>query len=297
MKNLLLGNGLNLANNNKFLDSQEIHNRFIENLREYWNLINKLLAIDNTDCEQLIQQLEFKNGGIEKETGKIFDYIHDEVISTREFTANDEYRLIEILGEIAIKSIFFENNKFLIPKISDEYIEKIYQYDNIFSLNYIEDWDNKKIVKYLHGNLKKYISGNSNIGSKLLNNNKNYTIFKKEKYEKIDFKDIIFMPTNNFTDKYDYINEGLTLNDGLRLDNDVVLSDGRDIYKDLDILEELDVFGVSPDGDEALIKRIRNVKKLKIYVYKLEENKNEKRKWESFGINADFPDSEDFLKS
>lgn len=297
MRNLLIGNGLNLTNyeENAFLRADNIYDRFIENLTTYWNIINKIVYQSKMDLGELIQKLDCKTG-IEKLAGITFQYIYDKITSKREFTWNDAYRLVEILGEISIKSIFFKEDKFFIPQISNEYKNKIEKsYDNIFTLNYIEDWDEQGIVQYLHGNLKKYVSTYSDIGSSVLSNNKDYCDFKTNEYKKIDFKDIVFMPTNEIVNKFNYIIQGLHPRDNLYPADDLFPYDGRDIYKELDALENIDIFGMSPDGDESVIDRIKNIKNKKIYVYKL--NEKEIKKWKNYGIEGSFIDSSKFLNN
>lgn len=295
MKNLLIGNGLNLTNyeENAFLKPKEIYIRFKENLTTYWDLISKLVDQNQINLEEVKQQLKC-NDGIERLSGKIFQYIYEKITLEREFDLNDSYRLIEILGEISIKSIFFKEHKFFIPKISNKYKNKIEDsYDNVFSLNYIEDWDVDGIVTYLHGNLKQYINTCSDIGSSLLSNNTDYSNFKINTYKKIDFKEIIFMPTNDMINKYNYIGEDLYPSDNLYPADDLFPYEGRDIYKALDTLESIEIFGMSPDGDESIIERIKNIKNKKIYVYKLD--KQEIEKWKSHGIEDCFVDSSKFL--
>lgn len=297
MKNLLIGNGLNLTNykENLFLQPNEIYDRFIKNLTNYWDIINKLVYLSEMNLKSLIQQLNPKEG-IEKITGTVFQYIYNEIKLKREFTWNDSYRLVEILGEIAIKSIFFKENIFLIPKITDEYINKITtKYDNIYTLNYIEDWCKGKNINYLHGNLKNYIKSYCDIGSRVLSNNAKYCEFKTNDYIKIDFKDIIFMPINDIINKYNYIVQGLCPRNNLYPANDLFPYAGRDIYKKLEYFENVDVFGMSPYGDEAIIDKIKNIKSKKIYIYKL--NNNEINKWMSYGIENCFIDSEEFLNN
>lgn len=247
------------------------------------------------NLEKLIKQLSPKEG-IEENAGKVFRYIYYEITLKREFTWNDSYRLVEILGEISIKSIFFKENLFMIPKITDEYINKITaKYDNIYTLNYIEDWDKSENLNYLHGNLKKYINSYCDIGSRVLSYNPEYCKFKINDYIKIDFKDIIFMPINEIINKYNYIVEGLKPRDNLYLANDLFPYGGRDIYKNLEKLENIDIFGMSPYGDEALIDKIKYIKNKNIYVYKL--NGNEINKWMSYGIKDCFVDSKEFLNN
>lgn len=297
MRNLLIGNGLNLTNytENCFLKPNEIYDRFIKNLTIYWNIINKLVDQKEMNLESLDKLLD-SNKGIEENAGKVFKFIYDEITLKREFTWNDSYRLVEILGEIAIKSIFFKENIFLIPQITDEYINKITtKYDNIYTLNYIEDWCKGKNINYLHGNLKNYIKSYCDIGSRVLSNNAKYCEFKTNDYIKIDFKDIIFMPINDIINKYNYIVQGLCPRNNLYPANDLFPYAGRDVYKNLEHLENIDVFGMSPYGDEAIIDKIKNIRNKSIYVYKL--NNNEINKWKSYGIENCFIDSEEFLNN
>lgn len=297
MRNLLIGNGLNLTNyeENAFLRTDNIYIRFIENLTFYWNIINKLVYQSEMDLGEVIQQLNSKDG-IEKLAGTTFQYIYNKITLKRQFTWNDAYRLVEILGEISIKSIFFKEGKFFVPRISDEYKHKIRKsYDNIFTLNYIEDWDEFGIVKYLHGNLKQYVNAYSDIGSSVLTSNKEYFNFKIDEYKKIDFRDIVFMPTNDIVNKYNYIVEGLYPRENLYPADDLFPYSGRDIYKELDVLENIDIFGMSPYGDESIIDRIKNIKNKKIYVYEL--NQKEIKKWKSYGIEDCFIDSRKFLEN
>lgn len=299
MRNLLIGNGLNLTNKeNDFLYNNRIVFRFKENLKKYYQIFKEMfrLTIDNFDG--LLDSIN-ENEGIEIVAGKVFDYIHDEVKKTGEFSWNDCYRLIELISEIAIKSIFFENETFKIPTISDEYQEKIKNtYNNIFSLNYIEDWDIENKVIYLHGNIKKYINNYCDISSKLLTHNDVYKKLKNKDAIKIDFSEIIFIPTNYLVDKYIYVEEGLVPQKcGLNVypANDLFPNGGRSIYEKIEKIESLEILGVSPYGDEALIKKISKIPQIRIYIYNL--NQNEILKWKESGIEAEFVDSEEFLKN
>ena len=295
MQNLLIGNGLNLTNyeKNSFLSANEIGSRFVTNLIHYWPLIEKLINAKNIDLSAALATLDLSNG-IEILAGQIFEYIFIKIKDS--FNWNYCYRLIEILGEISIKSIFFKNKQFMIPEITHDYISAIEKYDNIFSLNYIEDWDIHSRVIFLHGNLTNYIQNYCDIGSNILSHNNEYQNFKKDNYQKINFLDIVFMPSNKIVNKYNYIKQGLVLNKcGLQLypTDDLFSYDGRDLYSKLDNIDSIEIFGMSPYGDESLIRKIKQIKKIKIYVY----NKNPKEidAWINLGINAEFIDSKEFL--
>ena len=75
--------------------------------------------------------------------------------------------------------------------------------------------------------------------------------------------------------------------------DDLFLDDGRKIYESIETIENLDVFGVSPYGDDALIKKLKEIPQIRIYIYNL--NQNEILKWKEKGINAEFIDSKEFL--
>ena len=296
MKSLLIGNGLNLTNSkNNFLWIEDIYIRFRVNLTNSKKLFEEMFNINMLNIEDIIPSKKFT--GIEELSGILFEYIYNEISSKREFNWNDCYRLLELISEISIESIFFENNKFNKPVISEIYINKIKnEYENIFSLNYIENWDKTNKVKYLHGNIKKYCNDCTKICSSILCHNDVYKNYQPLKCKKIDFNDIIFIPTNKILTKYEYIEEGLYPNKcGLQLypANDLFPYSGRKIYKDLANLDELDVFGVSPYGDEALIKKIKDIKKVRIFVYN--NNDAEISKWKEYGVNATFIDSKNFI--
>lgn len=295
MKTLLIGNGLNLTNEkNAFLKTEEIFNRFKKNLSSYWELLNELFGLEILDYDDAISKLS-KQDGIEELAGKIFEYVYTKIRSARLFSQNDKYRLVELLSEISIKSIFWSEDKWLIPEIDEKYIKNIKKkYDNILTLNYIENWDNEEKVKYLHGNFKKYMNSSVDIGSYVLSNNKVYEKYKKNEYEKVDFKEIIFMPINDIINKFEYVGKGLMLSDTLFPADDLFPYDGKDIYKDLENLNEIEVFGMSPYGDDSIIEKIKNIKNKKIYVYGL--NQNEIERWKSFGIDDCFDDSNNFLE-
>lgn len=297
MRNWLIGNGLNLTNyeKNYFLAINSIYNRFINNLINYWELINKLFYQDKMDLEELVEKLDSSNKkGIEDIAGIVFQYVYEQIELKRKFNKNDSYRLVEILGEISIKSIFFKDNSFNIPKISDDYINKILNdYNKIFTLNYIEDWDKNSKVKYLHGNVKKYINSYCDICSSVLSYNKEYCNLRRGNYVKVDFKDIVFMPTNNIVDKYNYIIGGLYPSNDLFPAEDLFPYGGRDIYKDLDSIDNIEIFGMSPYGDKTIIDKIKKIKNKRIFVYNSDED--EINEWKKYGINDCFIDSSRFL--
>ena len=296
MRNLLLGNGLNLTNYevNSFITVQSTFERFCTYLKEYSEIIKALFLIDDFNYEEVKTKCCESFVGIEQVTGIVFTYVHDKIESKRKYTRNDSYRLVEILGEIAIKSIFFVDGKLCVPIITEDYIRTINEkYDNVFSLNYIEGWDKLNKVTYLHGNISRYINSYCDIGSAVLSFNGIYRIWKKGEYTKVDFRDIVFMPTNEYIDKEYYVINGIYPGDDLFPADDLFPYGGRDIYKSLDNIDNVDIFGMSPYGDRNIIDKIKNIVNKRIFVYQM--NENEINEWRRNGIDNCFVDSADFL--
>ena len=300
MKSLLLGNGLNIANNNSFLSNEEIKKRFLKNLKDEIKTIENLLNIENIDYDDLKLRAE-KETGIEQMSGAIFEQFRNILEKQGKMDWLQCNKIIQILGVISIKSIFIVDGKFRKPKIYDCYVKKIHSYRRIFTLNYIETWDIKNNCNYLHGNVKndlgcydgQYITTNTLNLNSFINRKKEPKIF-------LNLTDIVFIPNNKIVTKQEYVGNGLFPNKcGLSIypGNDLFPYGGKgDIYSDLADVNDLEIFGVSPYGDQSLIDKIKNIDNIKIYVYDIERNKKEVCEWKKYFPNATFADSGDFLK-
>lgn len=299
MKNLLLGNGLNIACDNNYLNTDNIKERFFSNLYLELNTIKELLYLENIDYEKILKFIG-EEKGIEQISGKVFKYFYNELIEKSAFSWNDCYRLIEILGQISIQSIFVVNKQYKIPYINEKYKKKIAEYDNVYTLNYVESWDDNTECHYLHGNINKYLKKYSGeyITTNILNANKFIADKNKEKIV-LDLTDVIFIPDNPIVDKMCYVGEGLYINK-CELDiypsEDIFPYGGKgDIYSKLDSINGLEIFGVSPFGDKSLLKKISKIPNIKIYVYKMIPEEIEE--WEKYISNAEFFDSSHFLNT
>ncbi|MCK9289403.1 MAG: hypothetical protein RBS76_05540 [Acholeplasmatales bacterium] len=69
----------------------------------------------------------------------------------------------------------------------------------------------------------------------------------------------------------------------------------KKLYKELENLKEITIFGLSPFGDDLLIKVIRNIPKVKIYVYNIVINFKEAKKWKEEIPHANLIDSNKFV--
>ena len=238
---------------------------------------------------------------IERLSGKVFCYIKQKKAN---FTLNDRYRLIEILANISIESIFLQDSKVYIPKIPFKFISALESYNKIFSLNYYDNININKEITYLHGKLHigKYESSPKIMvcPSFLYKYNEEYKeIIDKEyiEYDKIfiDARSIVLMPEIiNYT-KQNHFGEGLYPDEKLYPANDLFPSSGMgDLYAKLDDIEKLDIFGMSPYGDEDLINKITKIQDVTVYVYDLKNN-SEKDEWIRKVKNVKLKDSEEFL--
>lgn len=300
MKNILLGNGLNIANDNKFLFIYDIKKRFLDNLKDEIQTIEELLDITNLNY-QTIELIVNDETGIEQISGAVFNYLYKLLEEKNAMCWNYCYRIIEILSAISLKSIFLVDGKFKEPKIEDKYIKKICKYRKIFTLNYIETWDKNRKCNYLHGNIREYFNNYEGqyITTNILDSN-SFINAKAEYKILLDLKEIIFIPDNRIVDKYVYVGEGLYFNKcGLTVypADDLFPYGGKgDIYSKINDVDSLDIFGVSPYGDKSLINKISNINDVKIYVYDIENNKKEVEEWKKYLPKATYVDSSKFLE-
>lgn len=301
MKAILMGNGINMLEKNNF-DSKSIAHRFEKVIHKNEKLLSKMFMSDENNINFYGESECEINDNIERLSGKVFCYIKQKKDN---FTANDRYRLIEMLANISIESIFLQNNKLYIPKVPTNFLYALEKYNKIFSLNYYDNININKEITYLHGKLhiEKYESTLKTMvcSSFLYKYNEEYKeIIDKEyiEYDKIftDARSIVLMPEIiNYT-KQDHFGEGLYPDDNLYPANDLFPSSGMgDLYAKLDNIEELDIFGMSPYGDEDLINKIAKIKEVTVYVYNLKNN-SEKDEWIRKIKNIKLKDSEEFWK-
>lgn len=291
MKSLLIGNGLNLANNNFYLNIDMVKNRFFTELKEKLVLFQKALYLDELNYDDIYKYIAKEYIGIEELAGHLFDYIQTKVTEKREFSENDNYRTIELIGIIALRALFIINNQFIEPQVTNSYTSKINKYDKIFTLNYIESWDKNNKCTYLHGNISKYFqnyNGQSITTNILIHNPEIKDCFKNNPVV-LDLGEIIFVPDNKKADKLSYVGTPYYPSNTLYPADDLFLKDFKDIYEDLNNVESLDIFGVSPYGDKSLINKLMKIPQITIYVHN--SNKLEIMEWKKSLPWAIFKDS------
>ena len=144
-----MGNGINMLEENNF-DSKSIAYRFEKVINKNAKLLSKMFMSGENNIN-FYEESECKiKDNIERLSGKVYCYIKQKKTN---FTVNDRYRLIEILANISIESIFLQGSKVYIPKIPSNFIFVLENYDKIFSLNYYDNININKEITYLHGKL------------------------------------------------------------------------------------------------------------------------------------------------
>lgn len=302
VKNILIGNGINLANENDFLNIESVKERFFNILEEKYTLFREALYLEALQFNEIKKSVLSKRSlSIEGLAGNLFEYIKHEIENIRKFCWNDCYRIIEIIGVICIESLFIVDKKLKYPKISKKYIKKISSYNNVFTLNYVEDWDENHECIYLHGRIKKYLNeyNGEYLMSYILMQTPEIRKLIPKNVLKIDLYDVIFIPDNEMVYKYHYVGLGLFPNK-CNLDvypaPDLFPHSGKgDIYKCLDNLKSIEIFGVSPYGDKSIFKKTSKIEDVTIYIYNMAEDKEEVTEWKKYVPHAIFKDSMDFL--
>ncbi|MBO4701106.1 MAG: hypothetical protein J5625_00450 [Lachnospiraceae bacterium] len=283
MNNLLIGNGLNNRLNINELSNERIFSRFQKNIERYSPIFQALFSVEINEC---VAQMICGNNHKENIEG-LAKNLHQYIINKSKFEdKNNEDRLRTIIKNIGILSIFFDNN----GKISLVYdvskMINIDKYDNVFSLNYMEVWDDKKRAIYLHGEVglgslpdirnmylieesllinPQYKSAveemdrNDNLGIKI---NSHGIIMTPEDVEKKDLTEVT----------------GLLPGEDLFPAVDLYPKDKQPLYEKLSEIDSLDIYGVSPQGDRSLIEKIRTIPKVTVFVRDL--NGKTAKEWE-----------------
>ncbi len=297
-KGLLIGNGINACLGIKDLYVKCIHQRFIENISVYSVIIQKLFSVQIKDDFIINLRKQGDSLGIETLAGMLYRYIKS--CKQQSWTDNDEYRIQDIITCIGVTSIFYtkegkigsDYNKDLLPSMS--------QYDYIFTLNYAEFWDTDYKCIYLHGKIDLSKLPNTRDAILVSTDRMNYESYM----EAIDYikktNNVIEIRPNNIVFSPEEVNKnklicvaGIFPSNNLYRANDLFLYRPKKLYDELGQVDELDVFGMSPYGDADIIDKINSRNKVRIFVYKKNENV-ETKIWESkLTCNHEIFDSSD----
>lgn len=258
---MLLGNGINSHLCIKDLSVENIAERFKKNVFAYSIVIHSIFEVQI--AEDFLKKSEMPTSELEIEilAGRLYKYIKDN--KSNVWTDNDEYRLQDLITCICISSIFYdENGKFgqIYDKSKMPFIEN---YDYIFTLNYVEFWDDEDRCIHLHGKVdlsklcdKKdaILVSAGRMNYKECAKAVNY-IGKTKSVIEFSPNDIVFSPSEVEKDKLICVT-GIYPSDKLYPVDDLLLYRAKKIYTDLDLVDDLDVFGMSPFEDESIIEKL-----------------------------------------
>lgn len=289
-KNLLLGNGINLDLEISELYAINIFHRFQDILIKTSSIYEYIFGkgFDEQICQNIFADCiknpdDSAKNGIESLAKNVYDYLKNE----SHWSDNAERALIDFIIVSAINAIFYNETNMIetSPIIGDNNKAKIsvlQSYHNVFSLNYTEFWDMSNKCSFLHG--KYTLPELSLTGKDIILFNSYYD--KTGTYAEIinqlsnRYTMIKYVPNVVFTPLLDkqhslYVGHcpSPTLFPGLNTFPSAV----PELYTELDNIKSLDIFGMSPFGDDNLIKKLSAIPNLTIYVYKMD--KDQVNKW------------------
>lgn len=282
-RGILLGNGINSRIGIKGFSQEEIKNRFVDNIKKYKAIFEAIFEIPFCENEIVDMLVNSDNSGIETLAGIVYKYVYEQFAN--DWCVNEDIWLQDLLTCIAITTIFLDENGKRQVRFREKNLPNFSVYDFIFTLNYYEFWDVKHIVKSLHGS----------IDLDMINDGTNMLVSRPrmeyEKYKEvvdkisnvynvqiIDLEDIIFAPSEILKEHLICV-DGLYPSENLFPSEDLFLIDKKILYEELKDIDELDVLGMSPYGDDSLIKIIDTREKVRVFVYNKDTN-NESKKWE-----------------
>lgn len=281
-RNLLLGNGINIHFGISELYLNSIAKRFHDILINSSSLYYCLFGVSITPdvCDKIYA--EATNWGIETLASGVYKYIHANMHDQN--SVNCEYRLLNAVKTSALNAIFFDNSRFIqTPKLECEEICHIMRYDNIFTLNYTEFWDNEERSIYLHGKYKNTNYNDTHMPI-LLYSSEQHNLSEYRKvvselgvdYNMVEFEgyDIVFSP---LLDKQAIMGVGHYPSKHLYPADDLFPGETRKLYTELRDISTLDVFGMSPFGDDNLIDILAGIPDLTVFVYQM--NNKEVNEW------------------
>lgn len=285
-RNLLLGNGINMHLGVKGMSVSEIASRFKKNLVISSPFYELLFSVTFTDeiCDKLFTTDD--KLGIELLAEKVHSYVIE--TTPKSITINLRMRLLDAIICTALSAIFYDGAKRL-GMVYDEFkLPKMESFDKIFTLNYMEFWDDAHRCIHLHGQYD---------NSLFHENGKTFILYSEERYRGFENYDkvvaklkdtynlqpfytwnIVFSP--EFSKKNEMITLGQYPSDKLYPANDLFLRERKQLYQELDGIKEIEIFGMSPYGDESLLEKMNNMEHVTVYVYNKEHN-HETLEWET----------------
>lgn len=287
-RNLLLGNGINAHLGVTGMVVAEIAERFTNALIQYNDFFDLMFGVRFTKelCHALFARVN--DLGIESLASVIYEYIKRKIMCTKSISDNDIMRLLDSIICCAITAIFYEGSIKLGRIYLKDRLPDISHFTNIYTLNYAEFWDATGRCIHLHGKYDLNLVKEN--GKRVLH----YSAERSEGYEgyneiveqlksiynmcKLETRNIVFSPASQ--KKSDIVVVGCYPSEALFPSNDLFPHIPTPLYEELSDVRSIEVFGVSPYGDNDIVKRLNTMEKVTIYVYNSKINE-ESKVWDS----------------
>lgn len=288
-RNLLLGNGINMHLGVSNMGMNDIAIRFTQCLIRSSPIYELLFGINFNDdiCIKLFPDIAKCN--IELLADKLYDLvIHN---TNKSLSDNLKMQLIDAIICTAITAIFYNEQEKLGNYYNKESVPNMALFDNIYTLNYAEFWDDSSKCTFLHGkyNMNSIICDDKPVLHYSCERYLGYEGYKelieemKKDYNMCELytRNIVFSPA--FFEKVEIINLGLYPSSSLYPAEDYFLREVISLYKELDGIDEIEVFGMSPYGDDNLINILNKMKNVVVYIHNRYDKDNNKQAdiWES----------------
>lgn len=282
-RNLLLGNGINAYLGINKMTRDEIAKRFYTALMREKKFFSLLLnvSLDNDLHQRFVAAQE---NGIESLADIVYELALEQISDP---SINQKIRLLATIICCAMSAIFYdEHGKNLGIEIEKREVPFLSRYNNIFTLNYVEFWDKKGESIHLHGKycIEKtggekpflhYSSDQWQIETyKALVNSMENSYYMKE----LNTHSIVFSPA--FYTKSEMIALGTRPAQNLFPGKDIILHSVPKLYHEFADrnIRQIEVFGMSPSGDDELIRVFNKMDAVIVYIYGYNErNKNDGR--------------------
>ena len=118
MESILIGNGINIANGNAYLNAENVKKRFLEVLKNKYKLFEKCLGVKELSYNIINEILkDNSNVGIEQLSGKLFDYFYKLILKDNKnidifgMSPYGDKSLIERISNIQKITIYVYNSK------------------------------------------------------------------------------------------------------------------------------------------------------------------------------------------
>lgn len=266
-KSLLLGNGWNQFQGNKKMGNRQIKERFFECIKRHSPLYQVMfdIEIDDRICKEIEEQIGMDdNDGIEKIADIFFELMCKKKSSISIQGGTSASCLLYLIKASSINAIFYEGQKRI--TLSKEKPPKLKEYFHIFTLNYMEIWDDSNLCCHLHGQYEPetvisegekdivlYETRYMHISeySKVVNE-------MKELYEMVPIscESLVFSP--EFLKKQESLTYEVKLSNYLYPGNTTFpMDDSKKLYQELEGIANLEILGMSPYGDDDLINQIK----------------------------------------